>query len=156
MKINLGSIESLDQNFKLNAWIGVDLDGTLAHYDEFKGWNVIGDPIPDMIKQIKEWRSKGITVKILTARASEASCKLSNITRDQIEDVIHAWCQKHIGEKLPVTSEKDHFMIFSCDDSVVQIIKNKGIPISKDGYTVFNDVLQKLTVKEEKDGKENS
>lgn len=156
MKINLGSIESLDQNFKLNAWIGVDLDGTLAHYDEFKGWNVIGDPIPDMIKQIKEWRSKGITVKILTARASEASCKLSNITRDQIEDVIHAWCQKHIGEKLPVTSEKDHFMIFSCDDSVVQIIKNKGIPISKDGYTVFNDVLQKLTVKEGKDGKENS
>ena len=156
MKINLGSTESLDQNFKLNAWIGVDLDGTLAHYDEFKGWNVIGDPIPDMIKQIKEWRSKGITVKILTARASEASCKLSNITRDQIEDVIHAWCQKHIGEKLPVTSEKDHFMIFSCDDSVVQIIKNKGIPISKDGYTVFNDVLQKLTVKEGKDGKENS
>ena len=156
MKINLGSIESLDQNFKLNAWIGVDLDGTLAHYDEFKGWNVIGDPIPDMIKQIKEWRSKGITVKILTARASEASCKLSNITRDQIEDVIHAWCQKHIGEKLPVTSEKDHFMIFSCDDSVVQIIKNKGIPISKDGYTVFNDVLQKLTAKEGKDGKENS
>ena len=47
-------------------------------------------------------------------------------------------------------------MIFSCDDSVVQIIKNKGIPISKDGYTVFNDVLQKLTVKEGKDGKENS
>ena len=43
MKINLGSIESLDQNFKLNAWIGVDLDGTLAHYDEFKGWNVIGE-----------------------------------------------------------------------------------------------------------------
>ena len=34
---------------KLNGWIGVDLDGTLANYTTF-GDGFIGDPIPRMIE----------------------------------------------------------------------------------------------------------
>ena len=46
-----------------SAWIGVDLDGTLAQYAGFKGPEHIGDPIPEMVARIKEWLSEGKTVK---------------------------------------------------------------------------------------------
>ena len=36
---------------KSKAWIGTDLDGTLAKYDGWKGWQHIGDPIPKMVER---------------------------------------------------------------------------------------------------------
>ena len=52
------------------GWFGVDLDGTLAFYDGYKG-EVIGAPIPKMIDRVKRWISKGRTVKIMTARVGK-------------------------------------------------------------------------------------
>lgn len=38
----------------MNAgWYAVDLDGTLAHYDGWRGEDHIGDPIPPMVERIK-------------------------------------------------------------------------------------------------------
>lgn len=34
------------------GWIGVDLDGTLAHYEGWKGVEHIGEPIPAMVERI--------------------------------------------------------------------------------------------------------
>lgn len=41
------------------GWIGVDLDGTLAHYDGWKGADHIGEPIPAMVERVKQWLSEG-------------------------------------------------------------------------------------------------
>jgi len=49
-------------------WIGVDLDGTLARYEGWKGADHIGAPVPAMLARVKEWRSNGIEVRIFTAR----------------------------------------------------------------------------------------
>ena len=102
------------------GWIGVDLDGTLAIYN---GWNggQIGNPIMPMVWRIKEWLSKGITVKIFTARAC---------TNDPIQiGLIQDWCDLHIGQRLEVTATKDFSMIELWDDRCVQVVPNTGIPI---------------------------
>ena len=41
MKVNFGT-ESKEEKPNYPPWIGVDLDRTLASYDTFKGWDVIG------------------------------------------------------------------------------------------------------------------
>jgi hypothetical protein len=35
--------------------IGVDLDGTLAKYGEWRGVEHIGEPIPPMVDRVKGW-----------------------------------------------------------------------------------------------------
>ena len=43
----------------MDAWIGVDLDGTLAHYKGWKGRDHIGEPIPAMMQRVKQWLEEG-------------------------------------------------------------------------------------------------
>lgn len=108
------------------GWIGVDLDGTLARYDGWKGALHIGAPIAPMVQRVKAWLAEGKTVKVFTARAA---------TRDNDElitvlDAIHAWCIEHIGEALPVTCQKDYGMIALWDDRCVQVAPNTGVPVA--------------------------
>lgn len=53
---------------KADGWIGVDLDGTLAHYAGWVGPDHIGEPIPAMLARVQQWIAEGRTVKIFTAR----------------------------------------------------------------------------------------
>lgn len=39
-----------------NGWIGVDLDGTLAHYDHWRGETHIGPPIAPMVDRWRQAR----------------------------------------------------------------------------------------------------
>ena len=50
-------------------WIGVDLDGTLAEAEPWRGFDHIGKPVPMMMKRLKIWLDMGYRVKIVTARA---------------------------------------------------------------------------------------
>ena len=52
-----------------STWIAVDLDGTLAEYDYWRGIEHIGCPIPKMLERIEKWRAAGLEVRIFTARA---------------------------------------------------------------------------------------
>jgi hypothetical protein len=99
------------------GWIGVDLDGTLAYYDKWRGADHIGEPIKPLLKRVKEVIAAGSTVKIFTARASEKE----NIPH------IKAWCKKHGLGDLEVTNVKDFAMTELWDDRAKQVIKNKGI-----------------------------
>lgn len=101
-----------------SAWIGVDLDGTLAQYAGFKGPEHIGDPIPEMVARIKEWLSEGKTVKIFTARAC---------VKDHIP-YVEEWSEKHIGVRLEVTNVKDYGMVQLWDDRAVRVKFNAGQP----------------------------
>ena len=105
------------------GWIGVDLDGTLAYYDEWRGKDHIGEPIPQMIERVKQWLADGADVRIFTARVSGIREGVAPAdTRKYIED----WCEKHIGQKLPVTCQKDFGMIELWDDRCVQVEQNTG------------------------------
>jgi hypothetical protein len=99
------------------GWIGVDLDGTLAHYDEWRGIHHIGKPISAMANRVKQWLAEGKDVRIFTARISGNLSALGPI---------ESWCRVHLGQTLTVTCEKDMNMIELWDDRCVQVEINTG------------------------------
>lgn len=108
-----------------NFWIGVDLDGTLAEYDSWKGPEHIGKPIEPMVKRIKAWLEEGREVRIFTARVNpnhEGFIKSSN--------AIIKWCKEVFGQPLVVTCCKDMGMIELWDDRCVAVKENEGIALS--------------------------
>lgn len=105
----------------MSGWIGVDLDGTLAFYDEWRGPAHIGAPIPAMVDRVKAWLAEGKDVRIFTARVSGPSDLSEHTVR-----FIDAWCLEHLGQTLPVTCEKDYGMVKLYDDRCVQIVPNTG------------------------------
>ncbi len=107
--------------FTGEGWIGVDLDGTLAFYDGWKGPKHIGEPIPKMLDRVRAWLARGRKVKILTARVSPGK-------EDAVECrcEIMAWLVKQGLGGLEITHAKDHKMIELWDDRCVQVIPNTG------------------------------
>lgn len=101
-----------------DGWIGVDLDGTLAKYDEWQGAQHIGEPVPKILSMVKRWLVEGRTVKIFTARVSDGDPKTV--------EAIEQWCLKHLGRKLEVTNIKDYDMILLFDDRAIQVEQNTG------------------------------
>lgn len=105
------------------GWIGVDLDGTLAKYEGWVSPTHIGEPILPMVERVKKWIKEGKTVKIMTARVS----KDQGEEIDNCKKAIELWCEKHIGQKLEITNEKDFSMIELWDDRCVRVISNMGL-----------------------------
>ena len=101
------------------GWIGVDLDGTLAEYDHWRGIAHIGPPVPAMLERVKRWLAEGKDVRIFTARVSDRDKMLA--THSIVE-----WCREHIGRPLPVTNIKDFGMVELWDDRAVQVERNTG------------------------------
>jgi len=108
-----------------SPWIGVDLDGTLAHdlgnKRENKGLEKIGSPIMPMLNRLRRWIAEGKTVKIFTARASSP--------RQVV--MIKKWLASYGLPDLEVTNVKDLRMIELWDDRCVQVMTNSGEPINK-------------------------
>jgi hypothetical protein len=110
----------------VSGWIGVDLDGTLAEYDNWRGSMHIGAPIPLMVERVKKWRAEGVPVKILTARASHDGSPGRQRDAAQATIAIQEWCFKQFGEYLPITNAKDYQMIELWDDRCVNVVPNTG------------------------------
>lgn len=117
-----------------SGWYGVDLDGTLANYDHFRGSTHIGEPVPEMVAHVKKMLADGKDVRIFTARVSPIT--ITENTRDnneaeiEIRNVITAiykWMVEHLGQPLPITCTKDFKMVLLYDDRCVQIVPNKGM-----------------------------
>lgn len=103
--------------------IGVDLDGTLASYDRWRGNEHIGAPVKAMVEKVKAELARGTEVRILTARAHpwKGEEKASRAKR-----AVKKWCKTHLGQPLDVTCEKHPLMEEIWDDRAKQVIKNKG------------------------------
>lgn len=102
------------------GWYGVDLDGTLAHYDGWVSHDHIGHPIQPMVDLVKEWLAEGKEVRIFTARMSNHSLFLDCLSP------INRWCDEHIGQTLEVTNVKDTRMLELWDDRAIQVVTNTG------------------------------
>jgi hypothetical protein len=112
--------------YKASPWIGVDLDGTLAHdpgsRSKNKGMEEIGSPIWPMVRRLRKWVADGKTVKIFTARASS----LRQVA------MIKQWLASHGLPDLEVTNVKDMRMVELWDDRCVQVMTNLGEPIGNE------------------------
>ncbi len=96
--------------------IAVDLDGTLAYYNGWRGNNIIGAPIPAMFFRVQRWIEEGEKVVIFTARA------------DNMNDikVIKRWLKYHGLPDLDVTNVKRRQFKEMWDDRAVQLETNTG------------------------------
>ena len=104
----------------------VDLDGTLAEYDGWKGHLHIGNPIPKMLKRVLRWIKQEDEVVIFTARISPESRFTKAKDVEETIKAVEDWCVKYIGQKLKVTCEKGYFD--KCyDDRSEHISRNKGM-----------------------------
>lgn len=114
------------------GWVGVDLDGTLAHYSVWKGPEHIGEPIKPMVDRVKKWLVEGKDVRIFTARvfAPHGDAARQNQAATALL-YVQTWCEVIIGKRLPVTCVKDFDMIELWDDRAVQVVTNTGIPVTE-------------------------
>ena len=121
-------------------WIGVDLDGTLAQYDGYKGPGVIGEPVPKMLARVKDMLAAGKNVKIFTARVA------FNKTGSPIaREAIKRWTKKHFGAPLEAVSEKDPDMTELLDDRATQVVRNQGVLV-QDQLKAAEEALQAIRV----------
>ena len=99
------------------GWIGVDLDGTFAEATSWQGMSHIGPPVPLMMRRVQQWLSKGLRVKIMTARAGDPEGLVAT----------QAWLKANGLPELEVTDKKDFGMIELWDDRAIQVVQNQGI-----------------------------
>lgn len=116
------------------GWIGVDLDGTLAHYDGWAGIEHVGEAVPRMLARVKGWVAAGREVRIFTARVSCAEPELSVVRR-----VIAEWCAKYGLPDLAVTNVKDFGMVTLYDDRCIQVEANSGRLVLHPGHPEHED-----------------
>ena len=101
-----------------DGWIGIDLDGTLAYYDGFKGDEHVGEPIEPMVKQVRKWIREGRDVRLFTARKPHPA--------------IRKWMREHLGALIPITAVKDPDCQAIFDDRAVGVKRNEGVPFSEE------------------------
>lgn len=106
------------------GWIAVDLDGTLATYDHWRGIDHIGAPIPLMVSRVRAWLAEGREVRIFTARACPAN--ISQWGELRVMWPIREWCKEHLGQQLLITATKDFTMAELWDDRCTQVVTNTG------------------------------
>lgn len=128
----------------MKEWLGVDLDGTLAKYDGWKGLTHIGDPIPEMVAKVKKVLADGHEVRIFTARCYPIVevVTFATVTVEFVERYtkvvngpealisvsrILEWSLDVFGQGLPVTCVKDYGMSELWDDRAIHVVPNTGI-----------------------------
>jgi hypothetical protein len=120
-----------------SGWYGFDLDGTIAHYDGFKGVDHVGEPIWPMVNLMKSYIAKGQSVRIFTARVSPSAiigrAAIDSTDKAAVDEAIRKavqpildWSIQNIGHMVPITCQKDFSMIALYDDRAIQIVPNEG------------------------------
>jgi hypothetical protein len=97
-------------------WLGVDLDGTLAYYAKWSGIEHIGEPISNIKELLLVLHSKGVNIKIFTARIAEKGAI----------KYIKQWLKNNDFPNWEITNIKDMHCVEIWDDRCVQVIRNTG------------------------------
>jgi hypothetical protein len=103
--------------------IGVDFDGTLAFYDEWRGAAHCGAPVVPMVRLVQRLIANGDEVVIFTARVHPCNGRDAGVA----EAAIRKWCRRHLGMELEVTCMKAPDIELYLDDRAVQVIANTGV-----------------------------
>lgn len=133
------------------GWIGVDFDGTLAHYTGWVAADHCGAPIAPMVDRVKAWLAEGREVRIFTARIYPITQVIrvgnldyvtppAGVNKERYAQACQAavciqdYCHEHIGVVLPITCVKDYGMVELWDDRAVQVHPNLGTPVDLATY----------------------
>ena len=74
----------------------IDLDGTLAQYDDWEGLFHLGDPIPGAVEFTKKLAADGSKIVIFTRRMHYIDNDLSNSNeRAEVYNMIAEWLDHH-------------------------------------------------------------
>nr|WP_320013592.1 hypothetical protein [uncultured Desulfobacter sp.] len=111
-----GNTDTASGSVPPGPWYGVDLDGTLAIWNETSTLDHIGAPIPAMVDMVCRMVDNGIRVKIFTARA----CDPAQIPK------IRAWMNQNGLPDLEITNVKDYYMERLYDDRAIRVERNTG------------------------------
>lgn len=103
--------------------IAVDLDGTLAEYNGWKGIDHIGKPIEKMVKKVVDAHNDGTTIYIFTARIADERGARKNKILHYIED----WLLKHDIPFDEITCIKHKVIREFWDDRAVCVVPNSGM-----------------------------
>lgn len=101
--------------------IAVDLDGTLAHYDGWKGIGHIGCVIPEVANAMERAQKEGAEVWIFTARVSDPA------DAEEAGKYVHEWLVKNNFQFEGITAIKHKFFTEFWDDRAIQVIRNSGL-----------------------------
>lgn len=117
---------------KQRGWIGVDLDGTLAVYDGWKGLDHIGAPVPAMVARVKQWLADGWEVRIFTARVTPApGADIGGFRLALMEWLV----VEGLPFDLQATNVKDFEMVELWDDRAVSVEQNTGKALAPSNIT---------------------
>ena len=113
--------KTLNKSAAATGTIAVDLDGTLAKDDGWKGIEHIGEPVPAMLDRVKEWISNGKNVVIFTARANDSKAI----------PYIEKWLEENGIGGLKITNVKTGDIDEIWDNIAVRVETNTGKRIAK-------------------------
>jgi len=118
-----------DQNkdyTKGERWIGVDLDGTLAKYDGWKGEDVIGDPVPGARELLVGLKARGFKIALWTSRMGGQNLFIRTDERDvKILGVLIEWLKKwHLDQYIDEIVPGKPIFYLTIDDRT--IVPQKG------------------------------
>jgi len=138
----------MERAISQRRYIGVDLDGTLAHDAglPYVGELLpIGRPIPAMHMRVLRWLDEGKAVRIITARVSPDQPR-ERVLR--ATGAIEAWLLEHVGQVLPVQAHKCHLMLELWDDRARPVEHNTGrIPCYRSPACNERDYQEERTTK---------
>lgn len=103
-----------------NVHIALDFDQTLATYEHSWDSKKVGEPVPEMIKKVKEWLSKGYKITIFTARLT-----VQNPFKQ--EAMIRVFLEKYGLPQFDITATKHYYFTHFIDDKAYHVVPNKGI-----------------------------
>lgn len=109
------------------GWIGVDMDRTLAYHEEGTGAPTPGEPLYDMVDNVRRWLAAGHDVRIFTARVQDQKLDVQSLEENTRQRaVINEWCRGVFGRELPITNCKDWHLWVLFDDRACHVFPNTG------------------------------
>lgn len=112
--------------------VAVDMDGTLAEYDHWRGAEHLGHPIPEMVLKVKQLLKENVPVIIFSARVNPSDANPEDAMSATLAYItITEWCKKVFGQVLPVTHEKSRHFTEIWDDRAKQVLPNTGVFIEE-------------------------
>jgi hypothetical protein len=118
VELNSGEVLTPKQHISLSlpGWVGVELDGTLAHYETGQDKFHIGAPVAKMFKRVQQWLMLDVDVRLFTARAADTA----------MLPLMQAWLKEQGLEKIKMTCEKDFMMSQFWDHRGIHVVSNTG------------------------------
>jgi len=84
----------------------IDLDGTLAEYHGWKGWEHIGKPVTKAVELVKMLHDEETRIIVFTCRMNKTMNKISGIDTVKMEGQILMWLIDHELSFCEVSSDE--------------------------------------------------